>query len=63
MMHFLNQAIEMEAGAMVRERIGSAEHRIREILDTGPSQIEHSLRKRWIHDRHLKESFVKSDWN
>jgi hypothetical protein len=28
MIHFLNQAIEMEAGAMVRECIGSAEHRM-----------------------------------
>jgi hypothetical protein len=44
--HFLNQAIEMEVGDMLREFIGSEEHDIRGTPDTGESQIEPTLRKR-----------------
>jgi hypothetical protein len=46
-----------------REFIGSKEHHIGEILDTGESQIESHMGKRWIHDQQLEESFVKSDLN
>jgi hypothetical protein len=41
--------------------IGSKEHHFGETLDTGEINIESHVRKRWIHDRHLEESFVKSD--
>jgi hypothetical protein len=51
----------MEVAAMLREFVGSKEHHIGEILDTGESQIESPMRKRWIHDQQLEESFVKSD--
>jgi hypothetical protein len=61
MIHVLNQAIEMEVAAMLREFIGSEEHDIGETLGTGESQIESHVRKRWIHDGHLEESFVKPD--
>jgi hypothetical protein len=61
MIHFLNQAIEMKAAAMLREFISSEEHDIGGTPNMGQIQTEHPLLKRWIRDRHLEESFVKSD--
>jgi hypothetical protein len=49
--HCLNRAIELEAGRLVQEFIGSAEDRIRETPDTGERQMERLVRKGWIHDR------------
>jgi hypothetical protein len=59
--HFLTQAIVMSVGATLGEFIGSEEHHIGGTPDTGESQIESPMNKRWIHDRHLEESFVKPD--
>jgi hypothetical protein len=38
MIHFLNQAIEMDVGAMLRELIGSEEHQMGETPGMGESQ-------------------------
>jgi hypothetical protein len=52
MPHFHNEAIEMEARAMLREFIDSEEHQIGETSHTGESHIDRPVREGWIHDRH-----------
>jgi hypothetical protein len=52
MIHFLNEAIQTEVGAMLQEFIGSEEHQIGETPGTRENHRERHVPKGCIHDRH-----------